>query len=180
MVTSTVTVVQCHPVPESFTIAVADRVRAVIESTGQSPNVLNLYGDDVDLVSADAATVGEHRELLANTTTLVIIYPTWWSAQPSLLQAWFDRVWARADTTPHHFASIRQIIVCTTHGSPKWLNALEGESGKRTVSRYLRHRCARRCRVKWIALYGMDTVDATGRQRHLDAVDRRLRRLLSR
>lgn len=179
MVTSTITVVQCHPVPESFTIAVAERVRAVVESTGHSPNVLNLY-DDVDLVTADATAVDEHRRLLSDTSTLIIIYPTWWSAQPALLQAWFDRVWARADTTPHHFASIRQIIVCTTHGSPKWLNGLEGESGKRTVSRYLRRRCAPRCRVAWVALYGMDTVDATGRQRHLDAVDRRLRRLLSR
>ena len=38
--------------------------------------------------------------------------------------------------------NIRRIVVVTTHGSSKLTNALEGESGKRTVTRAIRRNSA--------------------------------------
>ncbi len=65
----------------------------------------------------------------------------------------------------------------TTHGSSKWVNALEGESGKRTVTRSLRAMCSRRTRTTWCALYGLDRADDSARAAFLDRVERALARL---
>ena len=70
------------------------------------------------------------------------------------------------------FDSIRSIVVCTTHGSSKLVNALEGESGRLMARRYLRRRAGRRCRVSWVALYGVDRCGPDRRQRHLERVRR--------
>lgn len=161
-------------------MAVADTVLNAAAIGGIEPHHLDLYRDGFDPAHPDHDTVDEHRRLLAETTILILCYPTWWSSQPAMLQGWFDSVWSRETTRPTAFPSITQIIVCTTHGSPKWLNALEGESGKRTISRYLRSRASRTCRVRWLALYRMDTVDEDGRRAHLDRIAKRIRRLSAR
>ncbi|MDA2944947.1 MAG: NAD(P)H-dependent oxidoreductase [Actinomycetota bacterium] len=174
------TVVHCHPVADSFARAVTDTVIDSVIDRGARHHVIDLYVDGFDPRRPDPTVVAEHRELLASTGLLILVYPTWWSAQPAMLQGWFDSVWARSETDAGSFASISRVIVCTTHGSPKWLNALEGESGKRTVSRYLRSRCAKRCRFTWISLYGMDGIDHETRRAHLGKVSRVIRRFVGR
>lgn len=52
---------------------------------------------------------------------------------------------------------MQRIVTVTTHGSSKWVNVVEGEAGKRTVTRTLQVLCGWRCRTSWIALYGVDT-----------------------
>ncbi len=179
MVTRT-TVVQCHPVAESFTAAVTSAVIDAATSASTVPLLIDLYAEGFDPSQPDHVMVDEHRRRLNDTDTLILVYPTWWSAQPALLQGWVDSVWARDRTIRQQFRSIRRIVVCTTHGSPKWLNALEGESGKRTVTRYLRSRCARRCRVHWLALYGMDGMSEDDRRRHLSRIANRIQRFTAR
>ena len=71
----------------------------------------------------------------------------------------------------------RRIVVVTSHGSPKWLNALQGESGKRTVTRSIRLMCSRRTRTTWCAIYGLDTCDTAARIAWLDRVERTLARM---
>ena len=61
-------------------------------------------------------------------------------------------------------------MVVTTHGSSKWINAVEGEGGKRVVTRSLRAMCNRWTRTKWIALYDVDRATETERQRFLRRV----------
>ncbi len=109
----------------------------------------------------------------------MLVYPTWWSAQPAILKGWFDRVWRAgvAFTLPPGgnrirplLRNVRRIVVCTTHGSSKWVNALEGEAGKRTVTRSLRAVCHPFTRVRWVALYDVDRADDAARQRYLDRV----------
>ena len=65
----------------------------------------------------------------------------------------------------------------TTHGSPKYLNALEGESGKRVAFRSIRAMCSRRTRTTWCAIYGLDTADHAKRTAWLDRVERTLSKL---
>ena len=73
--------------------------------------------------------------------------------------------------------NVRRLVVVTSHGSTKFVNALEGEGGKRVVSRALRVLCSRRCRTSWIALYDIDRAPAERRAAFLDRVERRLARL---
>ena len=78
---------------------------------------------------------------------------------------------------PHDIQVPAGIVVITTHGSSKWINALEGESGKRTVTRSLRAMCSRRTRTTWCAIYGLDTAPTEQRTRFLDRVERTLKKL---
>lgn len=130
-----------------------------------------------------------HVEDLQWCDTLILVYPTWWSGQPAVLKGWFDRVLMNgvAWTLPEGKArlspmltNVRRLIVVTTHGSPKWVNMLQGEPGKRTVFRSVRLMFHTRTRCTWAAIYGMDGIDKSGsRQKRIMWVRRRVRRGLS-
>ena len=112
--------------------------------------------------------IASHAADLQWCESLVLVYPTWWAGQPAMLKGWIDRVWIRGvawelsngalgrNRLRPLLRNIRQITVVTTHGSSKAVNALEGEAGKRTVSRSLRLMCSRRCRTRWVAMYTVD------------------------
>ena len=148
------TVVYCHPCEGSLAAATRD---VVLDVLGGSP---------VDLI--DLSSPNRDAPSLDGSDLLVLVYPTWWSGPPGALQEWFDEVWP-GDA---RFDSIRSIVVCPTHGSSKLVNALEGESGRLMARRYLRRRAGRRCRVSWVALYGVDRCGPDRRQRHLERVRR--------
>ena len=117
----------------------------------------------------------------------MLVYPTWWAGQPAMLKGWFDRVlvngvaWrpaGRARTASGRCSrNIRRLVVVTSHGSTKYVNALEGEGGKRVVGRGAAGPVPPRCRTTWIALYDIDRAPADRRQAFLDRVERRLARL---
>ena len=73
--------------------------------------------------------------------------------------------------------NVRRIVVVTSHGSSKLINALEGESGKRTLTRSMRAMCSKRTRTTWCAVYGLDTAAAEKRERFLAKVERTLSRI---
>lgn len=154
------TVVYCHPCEGSLAAATRDVVLDVL--AGSPVDLIDLSSPNRDTPSlADTAS-------LDGSDLLVLVYPTWWSGPPGALQEWFDEVWP-GDA---RFDSIRSIVVCTSHGSSKLVNALEGESGRLMARRYLRRRAGRRCRVSWVALYGLDRCGPDRRQRHLERVRR--------
>ena len=109
---------------------------------------------------------------------LVLVYPTWWGAQPAILWGWLDRVWIDgiafsrrpgARRARPGLRNIRHLVAITTHGSSKWINAVEGEPGKRVVLRRMRACCHPRVRTRWIALYGVDRSDEAERRAFLAA-----------
>lgn len=119
--------------------------------------------------------------------TLVFVYPTWWSAQPAILKAWMDRVLAHgvawvvkdgADRISPNLGNVKRLIAVTTHGSTKFVNTLEGEAGKRTITRAVRVLCSWRCRTTWLAMYDVDGSTRVERNRFTRRVERRLRRVL--
>ena len=130
--------------------------------------------------------LAEYAANLQWCEALVLVYPTWWSGQPAMLKGWIDRVWVNgvAWTLPEGanrlqpgLHNIRRLVAVTTHGSPKWINMVEGEGGKRTVTRSLRTMCHPRARTTWLAMYGIDTATDAQRTGFLDRVERRLTRL---
>ena len=177
-------VVFCHPRRDSFTGAALDRVLAGLASGGHEARVSDLYRDGFDPVldrAAHAAHGVDHRghpdarpgiapyvEHLAWCDALVLVHPTWWSGQPAMLKGWFDRVLvhgvaydlpAGASRIRPRLTHIRRVVVVTSHGSPKHINLLQGESGKHVARRAIRALCGLRCRSRWIALYGIDRVE---------------------
>ncbi|MEX2625701.1 MAG: NAD(P)H-dependent oxidoreductase [Ilumatobacteraceae bacterium] len=188
-----VLVVHCHPDPTSLVSAAHQRVLIGLARAGHEVRVRDLYAEGFDpLFDADdhrrhlepgpAPGLESHVDDLRWCDTIVFVYPTWWSGQPAMLKGWIDRVWVRgvawelrdgADRLRPLLRNVRRLVVVTTHGSSKLVNALEGESGKRTVTRSLRLMCHPRCRTSWWALYGIDTAPASKRTGFLDRVEAR-------
>jgi len=192
-----VLVVHCHPDRDSFVAACRDRALAGLSTAGHEVRVTDLYADGFDpAMSAEerlahkepgvAQELQRYADDLQWAQALVLVYPTWWSGQPAMLKGWIDRVWVAGvawELPPGKnvirplLTHLRRIVVVTTHGSSKLINALEGESGKRTVTRSLRAMCSKRTRTTWCAVYGLDTASAEDRDRFLERVERRLARL---
>ncbi len=188
-------VVYCHPDEESFTAAIRDRVVAALEDAGCETRVTDLYAEGFDPVfTAEEHEAhleeGAHPDARSHVDDLlwceqvVLVYPTWWSGQPAMLKGWIDRAFVRgaawelppgAKRLQARLRNVRRLIVVTTHGSPKWVNALQGEPGKRVVTRTLRAVCHPLTRTTWIAMYGVDRSTPEQRQAFLDALPRRLR-----
>jgi putative NADPH-quinone reductase len=187
-----VLVVYCHPDPDSLVAAALARVLVGLDAASHDVRTCDLYADGFDPVMTAAerlthadpgvdAPLQHYAEDLGWAEALVLVYPTWWSGQPAMLKGWIDRVWVAgvawemrpgARRISPGLRNIRRIVAVTTHGSSKLVNALEGETGKRTVTRVLRAMCSRRTRTTWCALYGVDTCAAEKRTRFLDRVER--------
>lgn len=130
-----------------------------------------------------------HIEDLQWCDSLVLVYPTWWSGQPAVLKGWFDRVlmnevaWTlpegKARITPM-LSNVKRLVVVTTHGSSKWVNMLQGESGKRIVFRSVRLMFNTLTRSTWVGIYGMDEMtQSNNRDKKIKKARRRVRRGLS-
>ena len=190
-------VVYCHPNPDSLVAAARDRVLAGLAAAGHETRLLDLYAEgftpELTAEERDAARESELAPELRRSVehlrwaeALVLVYPTWWSGQPAMLKGWIDRVWVNeiAWTLPDGanrlrpaLRNVRRLVAVTTHGSSKWINAIEGESGKRTLTRSLRPMCHPLARTTWLGMYGVDNASDAERLAFLDRVERRMARL---
>ena len=191
-------VVYCHPVEGSFVSAIRDAALAGFAAAGHEVRVSDLYADDFDPVLSaferanhlappeTKTAILPYAHHLQWCEALVLIYPTWWSAQPAMLKGWIDRVWVRGvayDVPPDsaiiapRLQNIRRVVAITTPGSSKFVNAVQGECGKRVVTRSLRVLCHRWARARWVAMYGLDHAGQRRRERFLERVERTMRRL---
>ena len=181
-------VVFCHPVPESFGGSLAAQVVETLEEAGAEPRLLDLYVEGFPATAADPETIATHRGLLAAATGLVVVYPTWWSGLPAMLAGWFEQVIAdsstprpgRPETSAEGrdlLAGLRYVAAVTTHGSSKFVNALQGEAGLHFLRHNVHPLCPANCRLAWLALYSADRSCEADRKAYLARIDRRLRRL---
>ena len=153
-------VVYCHPDPDSFTASVRNTVVAALATARHEVRLTDLYTEGfeprlsaeerlahstveiADSLSSRGLT--RYTEDLRWCESIVLVYPTWWSGQPAMLKGWIDRVWIQgvawelpegANRLVPLLKNVRRMTVVTTHGSSKWINALEGEAGKRIAFR---------------------------------------------
>ncbi len=191
-------VVYCHPSETSITAAARDRALAGLRAGGHEVRVTDLYADGFrpelsawertnHLAPPDTKPdIAPYAANLQWCDALILIYPTWWAGQPAMLKGWIDRVWVAgvayelpegANRIRPRLHNIVRIVAVTTHGSTKLINMLEGEGGKRIVTRSLRVLCSWRARTKWIALYNIDRTSPERREAFLTRVERSMRRL---
>lgn len=191
-------VVYCHPVPDSYIAALRDRAVAALQSAGHEVRVTDLYAEGFDPVLSawekanhlappdTKPAIADYAANLLWCNALVLVYPTWWSGQPAMLKGWIDRVWVRgiaydlnddSSVIQPRLQHIKQVVAITTHGSTKMINAIQGECGKRVITRSLRVLCNRWARARWVAMYGLDHAGPRRRERFLERVDRVMRSL---
>ena len=190
-----VLMVVCHPVPESYVLAVAAKAREAVAAAGHAVDWLDLHAENFDpVMGADERRryndmtrndhpLPGHAARLAEAEALVVIYPTWWYCLPAMLKGWFDRVFTPGlafavspDNAPIRplLTNITRCAVITTCGAPRWWSILVGHPGKKTVLRGLRALFARRCRTLFLAHYLMDISTPASRAAFLDRVAPRL------
>lgn len=193
-----VLVVHCHPSAASLVAHARDRILLTLGARGHEVRQIDLYDEGFSPVlsawerrhhlddPAAKPSIAAHAALLAWCEALVVVYPTWWSGQPAMLKGWFDRVWVNgvAYTLPEGsdrirpaLRNIRRILTVTSHGGSKWHNTLQGEGGKRIISRSIRAVCSPWCRTRWLAFYGADRADRARSERFLRRVERAAARL---
>jgi NAD(P)H dehydrogenase (quinone) len=190
-----VLVVYAHPVEGSFASALRDRAVATLRHADHDVDLLDLYAEGFDPhLSAeewspttpgaeDRPALAPYIERLRRAEWLVFVYPTWFGGPPAMLKGWLDRVWVehvaftrapRSNRVRGRLHHIRRLTVVTTYGSSRWVNAVEGEPGKRLLKRWLRVLFHPLARSRWLALYRMDHVDDAGRRDFLERVAREL------
>jgi NAD(P)H dehydrogenase (quinone) len=194
-----VLVVHAHPSATSVSRAVCGAAEAGLRDAGHEVTVLHL--DDEGFRVAMTAeerrayhspqpvldpVVARHGALVRDAEALVFVYPTWWAAPPAILKGWLERVMVpgvafHLDEETHKvrpdLRHVRRLVGITTYGSSRLYVRVLNDPGRRMVSRALGTLCSRRCRRRWLALYGMDTNTADERGAFLLSVRKRMGRL---
>ncbi|MCX8099891.1 MAG: NAD(P)H-dependent oxidoreductase [Geminicoccaceae bacterium] len=187
----------CHPLPESFHAAIRAAATNGLARAGHEVDLLDLYAEGFDpVLSAEARRhyhdtsrnrVGLEPYIarLQRAEALVVQFPTWCFGLPAMLKGFFDRVLmpgvafdlsdpARVRPLLGH---IRALVGITTYGRDRWTALWMGDPPRKVVTRYLRWFVARDARVRYLALYHMNTADAARRAAFLERVRAELAQL---
>ena len=175
-------VVLAHPAERSLGRMFAQTAHDHLSASGHQATFLDLYEADFDpvLTSAERAAyyetapqieaVGDQAELLAQSETLVFVFPTWWFGMPAILKGWIDRVFAPGIAFDHasdfgpikpRLTNLKKVVVITTLGSPAWIDWL---IMRRPVRRILKTAvfglCAPEATFCMLSLYRAENPDA--------------------
>ena len=194
-----VLVIYCHPVPESYSAALRDRVLSSASAAGHETRLIDLHAGNFDPVmraderrsynemTARDHPLPDHAADLAWAQAMVFVYPTWWYGLPAMLKGWLERVFTpgvafevnrQGGAIIPLLAQIRRVAIVTTCGAPFWLSFLVGQPGRKTLLRGMRALFARNCRTLYLAHYLMDVSTPQSRAAFLDRVAKRLPRFL--
>jgi len=194
-----VLVVHAHPNPDSFSHAIIDRVVSALANREHSVSVIDLYGLDYSpaLTRAELAAyptstpaidplVIEHTRLIQECSTIVFVYPTWWSSMPAILKGWIDRTMLPGvafSVDPQTLklqpglTNVRRLIGITTFGGPRLVSLVVRDNGSKIVTRSLRAVCHRRCRTTWLRMFNVDSSTIVQREKFLRRVERVTQRI---
>jgi putative NADPH-quinone reductase len=189
-----VLVVLAHPNPDSFSHAIVDRVVSTLANREHSVSVIDLYGLDYSpaLTRAELSAyptsepaidpmVIEHTRLIQECSTIVFVYPTWWSSMPAILKGWIDRTMLPGiafSVDPQTLklqpglTNVRRLIGISTFGGPRLASLVVRDNGSKIVTRSLRAICHRRCRTTWLRMFNVDSSTVAQREKFLRRVER--------
>ena len=116
---------------------------------------------------------------------LVVQFPTWSFGPPAMLKGWFDRIFgpgiamdlsdpAQAKPMLLH---IRRITGISTYGRPRWQAIGMADPPRKIIKRYLPWFTGGKAKVRYYALYHMNTATLARRERFLAKVRREMARL---
>ena len=195
-------VVYCHPDPASFNAAVRDVILDKLAGQGAEVRLHDLYASGFSPVltgpewagylncPGNLDPVATQVADLRWADTLIFVYPTWWYGLPAMLKGWLDRVMlpdvaflmpdASNSNIRPGLLHIKRLGVFTTCGASRWLTAIIGAPGKRTLLRGVGFICAPRKRTVFAAHFLMDSSTPASRAAHLGRVARKMDRLMGR
>ena len=96
-----ISVILAHPHPGSFNHAIADEAAAILQKSGHTVTVHDLYREQFDPlllydeIPRDAPldpVIALHCREIATADGIVFVHPNWWGMPPAILKGWIDRV----------------------------------------------------------------------------------------
>ena len=192
-------VVVAHPCADSLTHALAARAETGLRAAGYEVHIVDLYAIGFRAAMSNEERtayhgdhpildpiVAEHAELITTASTLVFVYPTWWSGLPAILKGWLERVLVpgvgfvideRTGKVRPGLGNVRHLVGISTYGSPRAAVRLINDNGRRTIARALRLSCGLRTRTRWLGLYSVDTSTDSDRAAFAASVERTMTQL---
>jgi putative NADPH-quinone reductase len=169
-------------------------VVSTLANREHSVSVIDLYGLDYSpaLTRAELSAyptsepaidpmVIEHTRLIQECSTIVFVYPTWWSSMPAILKGWIDRTMLPGiafSVDPQTLklqpglTNVRRLIGITTFGGPRLASLVVRDNGSKIVTRSLRAICHRRCRTTWLRMFNVDSSTVAQREKFLRRIER--------
>jgi putative NADPH-quinone reductase len=134
-------VVQAHPLLDSYSGALLERVRVGLDAAAEPYGVFRLGEGERPVAEA-----------LDGIERLVLVYPTWWGGQPAMLLDWIQTILR----TPGALSSVRRLTAVTSLGSSRLVNRMQGEWGRANLAERVLSACADGAIFEWVALYKID------------------------
>jgi len=188
--------VYCHPLDDSFHAAIRREALAGLAKAGHSVDLLDLYAEGFDPVLSAQRRRDYHDPVqnrinnqayvdrLMQTDSLVVQFPTWSFGPPAMLKGWFDRMFgpgiamdlsnpAKAQPLLVH---LKRITGISTYGRPRWQAIGMADPPRNIIKRYLPWFTGDRAKVRYHAIYHMNTATAERRRRFLAKVRKEMER----
>ena len=189
--------VVAHPLPESYTFAIANAARDVLIAHGHEIDWLDLYAEDFDprlneperrsyFGDFDRSSVSDLTDRLVAAEGLLLVFPQWWFGFPAILKGWFDRVFAPGIAFDHgpnggllpRLTHIQLLYALTTTGSPWWVVKLVmGDPVRRLLRRGIATMCGKQVRFRMLSLHDLDRASPARRNAHIEHVRKLLSKL---
>lgn len=159
-------VIQAHPLRSSYNEALLASTLGGLGEAGVTSIVHRLY---------DGADPGPDD--LAGASIMALVYPTWWGGFPAVLLDWVQRRLGPSldGDAPSPLLSVEHLVAVTSHGSSKWVNALQGEPGKHHLQGDILRLCRPGARMHWVSLYRLDRRSPAELTAHLERAHDRVR-----
>ncbi len=157
-------VIQAHPLRDSYNAALHEAAVRGLEGSGHEVASAHLdRGDDPGAAE------------LADASSLVFVYPTWWGGPPAILLDWVHRrLGPDLEAGGRPLRHVRLLGAVTSHGSARWVNIVQGEPGRQLLIRGVRRLCARDVTTKWVALYKLDRLPRAALEAFIERVEAEL------
>jgi NAD(P)H dehydrogenase (quinone) len=189
--------VYCHPLADSFHAAIRQEALAGLAEAGHFVDLLDLYAENFDpVLTADRrrdyhdparnrANNQAYVDRLMVANALVVQFPTWSFGPPAMLKGWFDRMFgpgiAMDLSDPGRakpvLLNIERITGISTYGRPRWQAIGMADPPRKIIKRYLPWFTGGKAKVRYHALYHMNTATLARRQRFLAKVRQEMARL---
>ena len=188
-------VVVVHPLPTSFTHAMAAAATRGLERAGRTVTTLDLYAMGFQPAMTEDERHAYHGDepivdpLVAQSVAavraadmLVFVYPTWWSGLPAMLKGWLEKtmvpglafVFDASGKVRPGLQSVRSIVGITAYGSARSYVRVVNDNGRRILLRALRLNTGWRTKRTWLPMYRSDQATPEAREAFLARIEREM------
>lgn len=189
-------VVYAHPVPESFSSALHEKVVSTLEKRGWEIDDCDLNAEGFSPVltceerrnyhdeSINTGPVQDYVDRLVAAEALVFVFPVWNFGYPAILKGYFDRVFLPGVSfrlnddgkLSPNLKNIRKLAAVTTYGGNRLRAFLAGDPPRKSITRAVRYVMHPSCRMKYLALYDMNNNTEPVLRAYLERVEREMER----